>query len=150
MSTNQYRGLRAVVITILVTLAIQFEFGMAINLSGPPSISPFSFSFPSVLNALNQIGFVGVVHAVLGTVLTIIAVVNLIMALASKMRGVQIFGALGFVSMVLAATMGVTFVLSGFQNDGYSHGMATNFLLTFVFHFLELYFLKPTGRTQAS
>ena len=147
MSRNQPKGLRAVVISLLVILAVQFEFGMAINLSGQPSLPPFSFSFTSVLNALNQIGFVGVTHAVLGTLLTIIALINLVMALASKMRGVQIFGALGFLSMVLAATMGLTFTLSGFQNDGYSHGMATNFLLTFGFHFLELYFLKPAGRT---
>ena len=90
------------------------------------------------------------VHAILGTVLTIISLINLLMALASKIRSVQVFGALGFLSMALAEICGVLFVLSGFQNDNYSHGMATNFLLTFGFYFLELYFLKPAARTQAS
>ncbi len=45
-------------------------------------------------------------------------------------RGTQVFG-------------GLSFVLSGFQNDGSSHNMATNFLLSFAFYFLELYVLKP-------
>jgi len=150
MSANRLRGLRVAVVTLLVCLAIQFEFGMATNLSDQPSIPSFGFSFPGVLSALNQVGFVAVAHAVLGTGLTTFALISLVMALGSKMRGVQIFGVLGFLSMVLAATMGLSFVLSGFQNDNYSHGMATNFLLTFGFYFLELYFLKPAARTQAS
>jgi hypothetical protein len=37
----------------------------------------------------------------------------------------------------------VLFVLSGFQDNNYSHGMASNFILTFAFYFLELYLLKP-------
>ena len=71
------------------------------------------------------------------------------MALASKIRSVQIFGGLGFLAMALAEINGVIFVLSGFQNDNYSHGMATMFILTFGFYFLELYFLKPVAKTQA-
>jgi ABC-type sugar transport system permease subunit len=86
----------------------------------------------------------------LGTVLTIISLIGLGMALASKIRSVQIFGVLGFLSMALAEITGVLFVLSGFQNDNYSHGMATNFILTFGFYFLELYFMKPAPKTQAS
>ena len=148
MSTHQFKPLRIVVVTILVFLVIQFEFGMAINLSGPPSIPPFDFSFTNLLGALNQAGFVAVMHAILGTILTIISIVGMIMALASKVRSVQVFGVLGFLSMVLAATSGLLFTLSGFQEDHYSHGMATNFILTFGFYFLELYVLKPAARTQ--
>ena len=81
--------------------------------------------------------------------MTILSLVTLILALASKIRSVQVFGVLGFLSMALAATSGVLFVLSGFQNDNYSHGMATNFILTFGFYFLELYFLKPAPKTQS-
>ncbi|MGD0003708.1 MAG: hypothetical protein ABSE06_05700 [Anaerolineaceae bacterium] len=135
--------------SLLVLLAIQFEFGMAVNLSNLPSISPFVLSFSNVLSALNQAGTVAVVHAALGTALTIISLIDLVMALISKIRGVQIFGILGFLSMALAETSGVLFVLSGFQNNNYSHGMATNFILTFGFYFLELYFLKPAAKTQA-
>ena len=150
MLTNQLKWLRFVVISILVLLVIQFEFGMAANLSGLPSLSPLGFSFPNVVGALNQAGTVAMFHAILGTVLTIISVIGLGMALASKIRSVQVFGVLGFLSMVLAEITGVLFVLSGFQNDNYSHGMATNFILTFVFYFLELYFLKPAPNIKAS
>ena len=123
---------------------------MAINLSDPPNIPPISFSLHNVLGALNQVGSIALVHALLGTVLTVLALVTLVLALASKIRSVQVFGVLGFLSMTLAATSGVLFVLSGYQNDHYSHGMATNFILTFVFYFLELYFLKPSPKTQQS
>lgn len=150
MSTKQLKWSRFVVISLLVLLVIQFEFGMAVNLSDLPSLSPFGFSFPNVVGALNQAGTVAVFHAVLGTVLTIISLIGLGMALASKIRSVQIFGVLGFLSMALAEITGVLFVLSGFQNDNYSHGMATNFILTFGFYFLELYFMKPAPKTQAS
>lgn len=147
MSINQIKLLRVAVITLIVLLAIQFEFGMAVNLSNLPSLAPFGFSFPTILSALNQAGAVAGVHAVLGTVLTILSLVSLIMALASKIRNVQIFGGLGFLTMALAEINGVIFVLSGYQNDNYSHGMATMFILTFGFYFLELYFLKPVAKT---
>ncbi len=149
MSTNQIKGIRVAVITLIVLLAIQFEFGMAVNLSNLPSLAPFGFSFSTILSALNQAGAVAVVHAILGTILTILSLFSLIMALASKIRSVQIFGGLGFLAMALAEINGVIFVLSGFQNDNYSHGMATMFILTFGFYFLELYFLKPVAKTQA-
>lgn len=149
MSTNSFKGLRVAVVTLIVFLAFQFELGMAINLSDPPNIPPISFSLHNVLGALNQVGSIALVHALLGTVLTVLALVTLVLALASKIRSVQVFGVLGFLSMTLAATSGVLFVLSGYQNDHYSHGMATNFILTLVFYFLELYFLKPAPRTKA-
>jgi hypothetical protein len=150
MSANQIKALRVVVITLLGFLVIQFEFGMAVNLSNLPSLSPFGFSFSNILSALNQAGGVALIHAMLGTLLTILSLIGLGMALTSKVRGVQAFGGLGFLSMALAETCGVLFVLSGFQNDNYSHGMATNFILTFGFYFVELYFLKPAAKTKAS
>ena len=143
MLSNRFRWLRGVVIALLVLLAIQFEFGMAVNLSDLPSLTPFGFSLAGIVGALNQAGAVALIHASLGTLLTIVSLVGLVMALASKVTGVRIFGILGFVSMAVAELNGVLFTLSGFQTDGYSHGMATNFILTFGFYFLELYFLKP-------
>ena len=150
MSTNPLKWLRAAVISVLILLVIQFEFGMAVNLSDLPSLSPFGFSFPTALSALNQAGIIAVVHAVLGSVLTVLSLISLFMALASKIRTVQVFGALGFLSMALAVINGVLFTLSGFQNDNYSHGMATSFILAFSFYFIELYFLKPSANTKTS
>jgi hypothetical protein len=150
MSANKIKRLQVAVMTVLVLLAVQFEFGMAVNLSNLPSLSPFGFSFLNVLSALNQAGLVAMVHAVLGTVLTVISLIGLLMALASKIRSVQIFGALGLLSMALAEINGVLFTLSGFQNNNYSHGMATNFILTFSFYFIELYFLRPASNAKAS
>jgi hypothetical protein len=149
MSKNSIKGLQITVIAVLVLLTFQFELGMAANLSNLPSPSPFGFSFPNIVNALNQAGFVTVFHTILGTVLTILALITLVLALASQIRSVQVFGVLGFLSMALAEITGVLFVLSGFQNNNYSHGMATNFILTFVFYFMELCFLKPTPKTKA-
>ena len=150
MSANPFKQLRIAIIILLALLAIQFEFGMAVNLSALPSISAFGFSFFGVWSALAQAGVVASIHAALGTVLTVLALVGLVMALASRIRSVQIFAGLGLLSMVLAEACGLLFVLSGFQNDNLSHGMATNFLLAFVFYFVELYFLKPAITSKGS
>jgi len=149
MSTKRFRGLRLLVMIILALLVVQYEFDMAVNISDPPHLTPFSFSDMVKFNdALNQVGVPAQVHAGLGTLLVIIALVNLVLALRSKVRSVQIVGSLAFITVLLAAFLGEAFVTSGFQNDGYSHGMASNFILSFIFYFLELYFLKPAPVVQ--
>jgi hypothetical protein len=80
--------------------------------------------------------------------LTVLSLVALIMALGTKIGKVQVFGVLSFLGMAMAATNGLLFTLSGFSEDGFSEGMASTFILTFVFYFLELYFLKPAGKTK--
>jgi len=117
---------------------------MAVNLSNLPSLDALGFSLGGIGGALNQAGTAAIIHATLGTLLTIVSLIGTVMAVRSKVTSVRIFGILGFLSTALAALNGVLFTLSGFQNDGYSHGMATGFILTFGFYFLELYFLKPT------
>jgi len=149
MSANRLKWLRVTVITLLIVLVAQFEFGMAVNLSDLPSLSPFGFSVPAVLGALQQAGVAAVIHAGMGTLLMVIDLAGLVMALQSRIRPVQIFGGLGFLSVVLAGFNGVLFTLSGFQDDHFSHGMASMFIVTFACHFLELYFLKPAPRAQA-
>ncbi|MGD0575824.1 MAG: hypothetical protein ABSB61_10735 [Anaerolineales bacterium] len=149
-SANQSRSLRVLVPILLVLLALQFEFGMAVNLAGPPSLAPFGFSLAALSAALGQAGTLAVIHAVLGGLLVILSVLAWVLSLASKVRTLQVFGSLAFLSTVLAASTGLLFVLSGFQNDGDSHGMATNFILAFAFYFLELYFLKPGDRPDRS
>ncbi len=144
MRSPLFRWLRIVVVLLLVFLSLQFELGMAINLSPSlPSLPAFGFSLPLIVQALEQIGGVGVLHAGLGILVLLLSMINLILALSSHGRGLAIFGVLGLLSTALEVVSGVLFTLSGFQNDGYSHGMATNFLLSFIFFFVELYLLKP-------
>jgi hypothetical protein len=131
------------VIVILALLGLQYEFGMAVNIANPPSLPPVGFSPLDISNALFKVGAVAVIHASLGSALVIIALINLILSLRSGLRSVQVFGSLAFISILLAALTGYLYTLSGFQNNGDTHGMATNFLLSFTFYFLELYFLKP-------
>ena len=129
------------VIILLALLGLQYEFGMAVNIANPPNLAPTSLN--GVNNALNQVGVEAVIHASLGTGL----VISLIFSLRSGLRSLQVFGSLAFLTTLLAALTGLLFTMSGFQNDGDSHGMATNFLLSFTFYFLELYFLKPAAKT---
>ena len=147
MSTKRYLVARISVMVILALLALQFELGMAVNVSKQPSLPPFGFSLGAFSDALNQVGGVAVVHASLGVWLVIFTLAGLIFALRSGVRSVQVFGSLAFLVTCLAATTGLLYVLSGFQNDGISEGMATNFLLSFTFNFLELYFLKPVQKS---
>jgi hypothetical protein len=143
MAAKRLTGLRIMVIVILALLGLQYEFGMAVNLATQPSLAPFGFSLTAVTGALNQIGAVAVIHASLGSALVIIALINLILSLRSGLRSLQVFGSLAFLTILLAAITGLLYTLSGFQNNGDTHGMATNFLLSFTFYFLELYFMKP-------
>jgi hypothetical protein len=134
-------------VILLALLGLQYEFGMAVNLATQPSLPAFGFSLNGVLSALNQIGVVAVIHASLGSGLVIFSLINLILSLRSSLRSVQVFGSLAFLTILLAAITGLLYTMSGFQNDGDSHGMATNFMLSFTFYFLELYFLKPAPKT---
>ena len=145
MVSNRLKGLRIVVSIILVLLVLQFEFGMAVNLSTLPELPGIDVSSPQVANYLTQAGAVAVVHAALGAVLGLFSMAILVLSLRSGVRAAQVFGVLACVAVVLAGITGSLFVSSGFQNDGYSHGMATNFLLSFGFYFLELYFLRPAA-----
>ncbi len=72
------------------------------------------------------------------------------MSLGSRVRSVQVFGSLVFLSLLLAVTGGLLFVLSGFQNDHNSHQMAAGFILSFAFYFMEPYFLKPDSKASNS
>ncbi len=142
---NRIKTLRVLLIIVLALLAIQYEFGMTVNISNPAPIPAFGLSLSAVSDAVNGIGPILQVHATIGSLLLLLSLAILILSLASRVRGAQIFGVLGFLSILLAAYGGLMFVLSGFQNDGQSHNMATNFLLSFAFYFVELYVLKGVG-----
>ena len=149
MKSNQFRPLRAMVVITLILLTIQYELGMDINLSpNLPELPPFGFSLMKISDVLHLAGPVALAHAVVGSFLTFMSILNLILSLRSKIRSVQIFGSLGFLTMLVAITGGILFTLSGFQEDHYSLAMASNFILTFIFYFLELYLLKPDSKTR--
>ena len=148
MSKQQSLRARITVMVILSLLAFQFELGMAVNIKGQPKLPAFGFSLSAFSDALNRVGTVAVIHASLGTWLVVFSIISAIFAIKSAIRSVQIFGSLALLTTILAATAGILFTLSGFQMDGYSHGMATMFLLTFSFYFLELYFLKPDPKSK--
>ncbi len=131
---------------LLAFLVVQYELGMAVNIANPPHLAPFGLSFGQFNTALMTAGLPAELHAIWGSLLGILAIVNLVLALRSGVRSVQVFGGLTFLTVLVAGILGQMFVQSGFQNDGYSHGMATNFILSFIFCFLELYFLKPSAR----
>lgn len=144
MKTDQFKFLRLMVRVTLALLAIQYELGMIVNLSpNLPQLPAFGFSLVKLSDALHQAGTVTLIHAGLGSLLVILSILILILSLRSKVRSVQIFGALGFLMMAAAAAGGILFTLSGFQADHYSLMMASDFILAFIFYFLELYFLKP-------
>jgi hypothetical protein len=132
---------------MLVLLGLQYEFGMAVNLANLPSLPALGLSFSNILGALQQAGAVAFIHAALGTSLTVVSVIGLVLALSLSVRSVQVFGVPSFLSIVLAEVNGILFALSGFQDNNYSHGMATMFLLTFASHFLELHFLRLIRRS---
>ncbi len=149
MVSARLKTLRVSVIVMLVLLALQFEFGMVVNMSNPQDIPPFAFSVPAVSDALHGVGTVAVLHAAFGGVLLIFSLLILVLSLFSRLRGAQVFGVLGFLAIAFAANGGLMFVLSGFQQDSSSHAMATMFLTSFALYFLELYVLKPAPRTAA-
>lgn len=143
MPSNQFKSLRIMVVIMLVLLFLQYELGISTIMADPASIPPFGFSITAFRNALDHIGVVALLHAGFGVWLVIIAIINMIMSLRTGIRSTQIFGVLSFLAVLIAAHGGLRFVLSGFQNDNASHEMATNFILSFTFFFLELYSIKP-------
>ena len=131
------RSLRIVVIAMLILLALQFELGMAVNLS--PSLEdvpPLAGTLAAVWAALAKVGGAAIMHALLGSFLTIAALAGL--AVRSGARSVAAVGIASFISIAMATLNGVLFTLSGFKNDHYSHGMATLFLVAFSLHFAQL------------
>ena len=145
---KRFRGLRIMVIIMLAFLVLQYEFGMAFTLSDPPELTPFGFSGTQFNEALNRVGPVAQTHAGFGILVGIMGIVILVASLRSKSRGARIVGPLAFLAVLVAGITGQLFVQSGYQNDGFSHGMATFFIVSFILYFVELYLLKPTLPTR--
>ncbi len=149
MKANRFHALQMVVILTLVLLFFQFELGMTINLSpNLPELAPFGFSLTKIVDALRQAGEEALAHAGLGSTLALLSVLTLVLSLRSNRKSVQVVGALCFLTILLAMTGGILFTLSGFQEDNFSLMMASNFILAFTFHFLELYLIKPAAKSR--
>ncbi len=145
MLSNRLRSLRIMTIVLIVLLFLQYEFGMATIMADIPSRAPLSFSIAALRGALEQAGAVPSAHADFGGLVLLAALVNLILALRTGVRSLQVLGTLEFIFILVAAGGGLFFVLSGFQNDHASHTMATNFLLAFAFAFIELYYIRSAA-----
>ena len=78
--SDQYRSLRNMVIIILVMLLFQYELGITVIMSNPPSISPFNFSVEAFRGALDQAGGLIYLHALMGEMLLAVSIANLVMA----------------------------------------------------------------------
>ena len=145
------RSLRVAVVAILILLALQFELGMAVNLS--PSLEgvpPVAGSAAAIWGALARVGGAALTHALLGAFLTVVALAGLVLAVISGARSVAVIGVLSFLVMALATVNGVLFTLSGFKDDNYSHGMATTFLLAFSLCFVQVCVLSVRLNRQAA
>ena len=145
------RSLRIVSIVTVVLLALQFELGMAVNLS--PSLEgvpPLAGTPAAVWAALVKVGAGAPAHALLGILLSVIALASLAIALWSGATAIAITGMVSFMTIASAAVNGVLFTLSGFKNDNYSHGMATTFLLAFSTQFVQIGILTMELRRQRS
>ncbi len=144
------RPLRVFSIVFLILLAFQFELGMAVNLS--PSLQevpPPALSFAPLWTMLAKVGADALVHAVLGTALSVAGLAGLVLAILSRARMVAVTGVFSFLFLALAEANGILFALSGFKNDGYSHGMATGFLLAFSLSFVQVCVLSVRLRRGA-
>jgi hypothetical protein len=145
---TRLKALRIAVLIMVVLLGAEFELGMAVNLS--PSLQEISPpAAPAALwGALVTVGGEAAAHALLGGLLAALAIVIFVLALLCGGPGVAVCGALSFLTIGLASANGILFILSGFRDDNYSHGMATAFLLAFSLHFILLGVLTFRIRRQ--
>ena len=136
---TRLKSLRIVSIVVVMLLALQFELGMAVNLSPDlHEVPPLARTPAAVWEALTKVGAGAPEHAALGVLLAAISCASLVMALRSGTTSVSVMGVASFVAIVLAGVNGALFALSGFKNDNYSHGMATTFLLAFSAQFVQI------------
>ena len=133
------RFLRALTVVLLVLLALQFELGIAVNLSpNLKEVPPVAGSVSAVWHALAEVGDEALVHGLVAALLAVVSLASLVLAVRSGSRIATVIGILSFATIALAAVTGVLFTMSGFKNDGDSHGMATSFLLSFSLNFVQV------------
>ncbi|HKW43039.1 MAG TPA: hypothetical protein VJP06_02520 [Thermoplasmata archaeon] len=134
--------LRRLIIAQLVFIAVQYEVGTSLSISGAfPDVPATGFSIGAISNYMGAGGPALVIHAILGIVIFADALLVLIIAFPVKIRWFRILAVAAFAFVLSAGLGGLQFLLSGFHDDNSSYQMSTGFLLAFVFTFLAFYFL---------
>jgi predicted benzoate:H+ symporter BenE len=137
------RSLLGLVIVALVVLTAQGWTGDFVNLFAVFPSGVTDHTLAGFTQALAQAGRMEVTHATVGTLLLVLAIVILFVTLRSAANsGVRICAVLGFVAICSAAYGGISFVLSGFLNNGNSAQMGGSFIGAYASYFLVLYFNK--------
>lgn len=135
--------LLGLIIAILIVLTAQGWTGDFVNLFAVFPSGSVGRTLNGFTQALINAGRMEVTHAILGAVLTTLAAAILVVAFRSTAnRGARIFAIIGFLGVLSAAYGGISFVFSGFQNDGNSAQMGGSFIGSYSSYFLVLYFNK--------
>ena len=135
------RTLLGLIIAVLTVLTAQGWTGDFVNLFAVFPSGSVGGTLSGFTQALINVGRMEVTHAILGSVLAALAIVILFIAFRfNTSRGVRVCAVLGFLAGLSAAYGGVSFVLSGFQNNGSSAQMGGSFIGSYASYFLVLYF----------
>lgn len=137
------RSLLGLNITILTVLTLQGWTGDFVNLFAVFPNQSVTHTLSRFTQALSGAGRMEVFHAITGLTLFAIAIATLILAFRfDSSRQARICAVLGFLAIFSAAYGGVSFVVSGFRNNGSSAQMGGSFIGSYVFYFLVLYYNK--------
>ncbi len=130
--------LRAIIILTISLLIIQFVIGMAVNLFAVfPSTSSGNSPDQALVEGIVQTGPGLVVHVLNGLVILALSGAAIYFSIKTTINKVVTLAVLGFAFVLLALIGGVTFGLSGFQNNFDSFLMALGFILAISSYFLE-------------
>ncbi len=135
------RVLLGLIIAVLTVLTAQGWTGDFVNLFAVFPSGSVGHTLGGFTRALINAGRMEVTHAILGSVLAALAIAILFIAFRfNTSRGVRVCAVLGFLGVLSAAYGGISFVLSGFQNNGNSAQMGGSFIGSYASYFLVLYF----------
>ena len=137
------RPLLVLIIHILIGLTAQAWLGDFVNLFAVFPNAKVGYTLDSFFKAIKATGNIEIAHAILGALLLFFAIAILVVSFRSVVnRGAQICAVLGLIALLSAAYGGISFVFSGFQNNGDSMQMAGSFIGAYASYFLVLYFNK--------
>ena len=143
MTRTTSRGLFGLNIAILALLTIQGWLGDTVSLFATFPSGTVNSIWSGFTQALSAAGSTTVFHAINGAILVALSIATLVLALRSPSnRAARIFAVLGLIFVFSAAYGGISFVLSGFQNNGNSAQMGTSFVIAYASYFLVIYFNK--------
>jgi hypothetical protein len=134
------RSLLGLNIATLTLLTAQGWTGDFVNLFAVFPSGSVGRTLSGFTQALSNAGRMEVTHAVMGTVLIALAISIVVIAFRFGASTTRICACLGFLAVCSAAYGGLSFVLSGFQNNGSSAQMGGSFIGSYASYFLVLYF----------